>query len=295
MDDPLYIGIRFALYANLMLLFGLPLFALYTPGARDIFTLRRPFLVGLTLLALFLSASAIAAMTASMAGVAILDVDRASIWAMVSETPMGKAWSVRMGALAVLAISLVRPRPPAVLASLSAVALGSLAWTGHGAAGEGSGGTIQLIGDLVHLLAAGAWLGALVGLGAMLWMGDDQAATHRALERFAPVGTVIVAAIVGSGLVNGLYLVGWSKLGRLQSTLYGQLLLLKLALFGVMLGLAAINRFRLTPALGNAQGQNTDSARRALSRSLMVETAAAMAILGLVAWLGTLEPTAMVR
>ena len=295
MDDPLYIGIRFALYADLMLLFGLPLFGLYTPGARDSFTLRRPVMVGFTLLGLVLSALALAAMTASMAGVAILDVDRASIWAMVSETPMGKAWSVRMGALALLAASLVGLRRPAVLASLGAVALGSLAWTGHGAAGEGSGGTVQLIGDLVHLLAAGAWLGALFGLGTMLWVGDDQAATHRALERFAPVGTVIVAAIVGSGLVNGLYLVGWSNLGRLPFTLYGQLLLLKLALFVAMLGLAAVNRFRLTPALRNAQGQAVGSARRALSRSLMVETAAAMAILGLVAWFGTLEPMALVR
>ncbi len=290
MSDPLYIGIRFALYANLMLLFGLPLFALYTPEERENLPNRHRVLGRLALLALVLSALSIAAMTASMAGVAILDVDRASIWAMVSETPMGKAWSVRMGALAMVAILLVRARKPAVPASLGAVALGTLAWTGHGAAGEGSAGTVQLAGDLVHLMAAGAWLGALVGLGTMLWAGDKAAATHRALERFAPVGTVIVAAVVGSGLVNGFYLFGWSNLGRLPFTLYGQLLLLKLALFGGMLVLAAINRFRLTPALGDAHNQDVDSARRALSRSLMVETAAALAILGLVAWLGTLAP-----
>lgn len=290
MGDPLYIGIRFALYANLMLLFGLPLLAIYTPEERENFPNRHRVLGRLALLALVLSALSIAAMTASMAGVAILDVDRASIWAMVSETPMGKAWSVRMGALAMVAILLVRARKPAVPASLGAVALGSLAWTGHGAAGEGSAGTVQLAGDLVHLMAAGAWLGALVGLGTMLWTGGKAAATHRALERFAPVGTVIVAAVVGSGLVNGFYLFGWSNLGRLPFTLYGQLLLLKLALFGGMLVLAAINRFRLTPALRDAPSQDVESPRRALSRSLMVETAAALAILGLVAWLGTLAP-----
>lgn len=290
MSDPLYIGIRFALYANLMLLFGLPLFAMYTREERESFPNRHLVLGCLALLAFVLSALSIAAMTASMAGVAILDVDRASIWAMVSETPMGKAWSVRMGALAMVAILLVRARKPAVPASLGAVALGSLAWTGHGAAGEGSAGTVQLAGDLVHLMAAGAWLGALVGLGTMLWAGDKAGVTHSALERFAPVGTVIVAAVVGSGLVNGFYLFGWSNLGRLPFTLYGQLLLLKLALFGGMLVLAAINRFRLTPALGNAQSQDVDFARRALSRSVMVETAAALAILGLVAWLGTLAP-----
>ena len=290
MSDPLYIGIRFALYANLMLLFGLPLFAIYTPEERKNFANRRWVLGCLAVLGLALSALSIAAMTASMAGVAILDVDRAAIWAMVSETPMGKAWIVRMGALAIVAIILVLLRAPAVPASLGAVALGSLAWTGHGAAGEGSAGAVQLAGDLVHLMAAGAWLGALVGLGTMLRAGDNPTAAHRALESFAPAGTVIVAAIVGSGLVNGFYLVGWSNLGGLPLTLYGQMLLLKLVLFGGMLGLAAINRFRLTPALGNARSQDVNSARRALSRSLMVETAAALAILGLVAWLGTLPP-----
>lgn len=290
MGDPLYIGIRFALYADLMLLFGLPLFAIYTPDERKNGPDHRGVLGSLAVVGLTLSALSIVAMTASMAGVAILDVDRASIWAMVSETPMGKAWVVRMGALALVAIMLLRPSAPAAPASLGAIALGSLAWTGHGAAGEGGAGTVQLAGDLVHLVAAGAWLGALVGLAAMLWAGNNAAATHRAVERFAPVGTVIVAAIVGSGLVNGLYLVGWPNLGRLTSTLYGQLLLLKLALFGGMLGLAAINRFRLSPTFGNAQSQDVKSARRALWRSLMVETAAALAILGLVAWLGTLAP-----
>lgn len=290
MNDPLYIGIRFALYADLMLLFGLPLFAIYTREERETFLDRRRVLVWLAVFGVALSTLSIVVMTAAMAGVVILDVDHASIWAMIFETPMGKAWSVRMGALVMVAIIVVRSRTPAVPTALGAVALGSLAWTGHGAAGEGSAGTVRLVGDLVHLLAAGAWLGALVGLGAMLWAGDTAAATHRALERFAAVGTVIVAAVVGSGLINGLYLVGWSNLGRLPFTLYGQLLLLKLALFGGMLGLAAINRFRLTPALGYAPRQDVDNARRALSRSLMVETVAALAILGLVAWLGTLAP-----
>lgn len=290
MDDRLYIGIRFALYADLMLLFGLPLFALYTLEGRDGVAVWRPILIGLAILGLALSAAAIAAMTASMAGVPIIDVDRASIWAMISETPMGMAWAVRMGALVLLTVSLVTLRRPAVIASLGAITLGSLAWTGHGAAGEGNAGTVQLVGDLVHLLAAGAWLGALVGLSAMLWAKSGQLETHRALDRFAIAGTVIVAAVVGSGLVNGLYVVGWSKLGTLPFTLYGQLLLLKLALFGAMLGLAAINRFRLTPALAVTDPDDADGSRRAMRKSLMLETGAAIAILALVAWLGTLAP-----
>ena len=290
MDDPLYIGIRFALYVDLMLLFGLPLFVLYTPIGRESVMLRRPIFIGLAVLGLALSSLAIAAMTSSMAGVSILDVDRGSIATMISDTPMGAAWSVRMATLALIAISLVVTGHPVVPTLLGAIALGSLAWTGHGAAGEGDSGTIRLLGDLVHLLAAAAWLGALVGLGMMALVNRDRLATHQALDRFALTGTVIVAAVVGSGLVNGFYLIGWTNLGNLPATLYGRLFLGKLALFGAMLVIAAINRFWLTPDFGRATIDEPDMPLQRLRLSLVVECSAAIAILGLIAWLGTLEP-----
>jgi len=115
--------------------------------------------------------------------------------------------------------------------------------------------------------------------------------THRALEGFSLVGTVIVALIVASGLVNSYMLVGPAHVLSLPSTLYGQLLIAKLVLFGVMLALAAANRFRLTPALDQAIKENgTMTAITLLRRSLIFEASAALLILGLVAWLGTLEP-----
>ncbi|OYY77067.1 MAG: hypothetical protein B7Y43_12565 [Sphingomonas sp. 28-62-20] len=291
MSDPLYIGIRFALYADLMLLFGLPFFAIYTPGERGNFPHRRRVLGFLAVLGIALSALSIAAMTASMAGVSLLQVDRASIVMMVSDTPMGTAWAVRMAALTAVAISALIKAPPVPVAVLGAIALGTLAWTGHGSAGEGNAGIVQFLGDLAHLLAAGAWLGALVALSYMVWAARDAAATQHALARFASAGTLIVAAIIGSGLINGVYLVGWSNLGMLPRTSYGQLLILKIALFCGMLVLAALNRFRLTPALHAAiEPDGTVLAWRELRLSLILELSLAAAILGLVAWLGTLEP-----
>lgn len=284
-------GIRFAHYADLMLLFGLPLFTLFNPLGRNSLATNGRVLLFLILGGLALSTLSIVAMTASMAGVAILDVDCTSIWAMISQTPMGAAWSVRMCVLALLAISFVIMRRPTVLASLGAITLGSLAWTGHGAAGEGNAGIIQLIADVVHLLAAGAWLGAIVGLGSMIWASRNTAATFGALENFTSVGTIIVASVIGSGLVNAFYLVGWSNLATLPFTLYGQLLLVKIALVGAMLGVAALNRFKLTPALGaEIRNDRIYPARGGLRLSLILELSLAAAILGLVAWLGTLEP-----
>src|SRR3546814_15114753 len=55
-------------------------------------------------------------------------------------------------------------------------------------------------------------------------------------------------------------IVGAENLGRSLGSPYGQLLLAKLALFGLMLALAAANRWQLTPALAAAVPEtNTDN------------------------------------
>ena len=307
MVDTLTIGTRFALYVNLMLLFGLPLFGLY--GLRGPERLQgsvlpfRLMTVWLSATAILLSVLSIFAMTASMAGVELLQVDRASVDMMIYETPMGNAWAARIAALVVtltVAIAIGGRKTTLWLALVSvgsAGALASLAWTGHGAASDGIAGTRHLIADIVHLLAAGAWFGALVALGGLLFrpagtMPDEHLQlTHRALEGFSVIGTVIVALILVSGLVNSWVLVGPSHLLSMATSLYGQLLIAKLALFGLMLALAAANRFRLTPAFHQAiaRGGPVPAINR-LRLSVVYETTAALAILALVAWLGTLEP-----
>jgi putative copper resistance protein D len=61
-----------------------------------------------------------------------------------------------------------------------------------------------------------------------------------------------------------------------------------------MLMLAAANRWRHTPSFGGALATDGEAlALRKLRISLVAEGAAALAILALVAWFGTLEPTGM--
>ncbi|MEO8626769.1 MAG: copper homeostasis membrane protein CopD [Betaproteobacteria bacterium] len=287
MTDWATIGVRFALYADVMLLFGVPLFWLYAPDGRDSIGARRGLLSALALTGIGLSLLSIAIMTAAMAGVALAEVDPDAIRMMVTDTPMGHAWVVRLAALAAfLGLILLRPRAIVGIAVLGGIALASLAWTGHGAAGEGSAGTIQLVADVAHLLAAAAWIGALIGLGAMVFAGDDPQKAHRALDSFSRAGSLIVGLVIASGLVNSLYLVGVQHLVDLPATPYGRLLIVKLLLFAGMLGLAALNRFRLTPALAADEPPSFG----VLRLSLTLEAGAATAILALVAWLGTLEP-----
>src|SRR3546814_2695692 len=79
---------------------------------------------------------------------------------VISGTSIGTIWQVRVAALLlVLYFSIVGWRRPAfALGSLSvtaAIALATLAWTGHGAADEGLLGWVHLGADITHLLAAG--------------------------------------------------------------------------------------------------------------------------------------------
>lgn len=306
MADTVVIVTRFALYLDLMLLFGLPLFALYglrgvEESAEAALTLRR-LVGGIALIGLLSSGLAIVSLAASMSGVAPTDVDISALRLVIGGTSVGTAWVVRICALLlVLAVALSRHGSHMgwmwLLSLLGAVALSSLVWAGHGAMDEGSAGLIHLGADIVHLLAAGVWVAALLVLTTLLFRPHRRMTqahvefSHRALASFAVVGTVVVALLVLTGLVNSWLLVGPDRFGSLLGSSYGQLLLVKLLLFTAMLGLAAANRFYMTPALERAIASGYHvGAVNGLRKSLLTETACVIAILGLVAWLGTLEP-----
>lgn len=303
-DWPL-IAVRFALYMTLSGLFGLSAFSLYglKAGERTGAIALRPWLVGSGLLGVLLSAIALALLAAAMAGAPAWPIDREAIGMLLSGSATGAAWEARMVALMVASIIALiaagRAAPLGMVALAAGTALATLAWTGHGAMDEGATGWVHLVADILHLLAAGAWIGALLGLTLLVTRAPSQVdathlrLTHRALHGFGLVGTIVVGTIIVTGLVNGWLLVGAGNLLNLPSSRYGQLLLAKVALFGAMLGLASLNRFHLTPAFERSiAAADHRGALGTLRRSLAVEAACAVTILALVAWLGTLEPPA---
>ena len=305
MDNLPVIVIRFALYADLMVLAGMVAFSLYALSAGErvsgFLPLKRLAVV-LSLVGLILSALGMLALAASMTGSSLVALDGEVLREIIGETAIGTAWIVRMAAMgiAVLSACALDRRPSAArlaLLAATALAIATLVWTGHAGATEGWSGTAHRLSDIVHMLAAAVWLG---GIAAFTWMmflpfgrqtSEQLSVAHRALEQFSQVGTLAVGLIVATGFINSLILLGLPSPSRLLASLYGQLLLAKLGLFGVMLALAGANRWRLTPALGSAiDGADASPAIRDLRRSLLLECAAALAILALVAWLGTLEP-----
>ena len=87
-------------------------------------------------------------------------------------------------------------------------------------------------------------------------------------------------------MINAWFLVG--SIRALVGTGYGRLLLAKLALFAVMVSLAAVNRWGLTPRLARHDG----GAMRRIRRNAMAETAVGLAVVSIVAVLGVTIPAA---
>ncbi|WP_339451011.1 copper homeostasis membrane protein CopD [Pseudomonas sp. EA_5y_Pfl2_R50] len=288
MVELINIILRFALYVDLLLLFGLALFVLYSAETLLRF---RPMLRGMALIGALLSVAGLVLMTRSMSGETALAALWPHVQMMVLETDVGLAWAVRMTALIIVVILPVLP----LTAIAGAIALASLAWSGHGAMDEGALRFWHFLSDILHLLAAGAWLGAMLALMLMARGARDETRIGLlaiSVKRFEWVGAVIVLTLSITGVVNYLLIVG-PRLDDVLLGTYGMLLAIKVLLFAGMLVLAALNRFHLGPALAQAlcDGQHVVAAQ-ALRRSVAVELGIALLIVALVAWLGMLSPDA---
>ncbi|MCE0461927.1 copper homeostasis membrane protein CopD [Pseudomonas uvaldensis] len=301
MNESINVALRLALYLDLMLLFGIAAFGLYSLRGQERISgavLDFKSLLTITaLLGLALSVASMVCMAWAMSGAADWEELWPHIEIMVSGTDVGWSWSLRIATLAVAAIAVtLNHRWPGVslwLVALSGLAaLATLAWTGHGAMDEGERRTWHFTTDFLHLWAAGAWVGALAAFALLLHQTTPPLSLmSRALTGFETIGAVIVVLISVTGVANYLFIVGPNVDGLLDST-YGQLLVLKLALFAAMLVFAALNRFHLSPLLEQARQTGEQSiAIKALRRSMVLELSVAVTILALVAWLGTLSPT----
>jgi copper resistance protein D len=224
------------------------------------------------------------------------------LWTVLSQTTFGRDWLIRFVLACALAATLPAllsprdrktPRIEAAAAILAATFAGALAWSGHAAGGLGSETVIHPAADGLHLIAAAAWLGALLPLIALFAAaGADDASlaiARTATARFSILGVASVGTLLATGIVNTFYLAGSAP--ALLHTDYGRLLLIKIALFLLMVAIAAVNRFRLTPQLlQHARIAASRDALRQLHRNAAIETLAGAAVIAIVAALGTMPP-----
>jgi putative copper resistance protein D len=217
---------------------------------------------------------------------------------VLNETQFGLVSEVRSVLAVILAACLAYNR----FASARWLALGSaigfiavIAWAGHAGSTLGAMGNLHLTADALHLIAAASWIGGLVPLALLLAAARRKPAfawtslARDAAQRFSTLGIISVGTLLVTGIVNAWILVG--SIHALMVTGYGQLLLLKLVVFAVMLTFAAVNRLWLTPQLALSPANELQlEALRQLTRNSVIEIALGLTIFAIVGVLGTLHP-----
>jgi copper resistance protein D len=239
----------------------------------------------------------------SMSGEAVPDVlSQGVLRTVLLQTDFGNDWLVRFGIACVLArllvsiLSVKDATSPLIKTAAIIVAasfVGSLAFSGHAIGGQGMEGIIHPTADILHLIAVAAWVGTLLPLALLLAMTGRDAATlavaRNATLRFSTLGLASVATILVTGMINSWYLVG--GIVALTRTAYGQLLMIKIALFAIMVAIASTNRSWLTPRLVTDPSLSiAQKARRALCGNALIEAAIGAFVVAIVAVLGTLAP-----
>ena len=215
---------------------------------------------------------------------------------VLTKTAFGTVWTLRFSLAMIVAACLpIGSRPLAgfrmpLAVGAGALLAGGLAFAGHAAAGDDDG-IVHLGSDIAHLVAAAAWVGALVPLAILLGAvgrrpeKSAMTAARTAVQRFSTLGIVSVGVLAATGIANTWYLAG--SVAALTGTDYGRLLLVKVALFAVMVAIAAFNRRVLTPRLS----ANSDAASlRRLRNNSLIEAAIGVVIILIVGALGTLPP-----
>jgi copper transport protein len=159
--------------------------------------------------------------------------------------------------------------PLALTGALGLVA--SPALTGHAASSNWFIVSVTL--DMLHVLAAGVWIGGLLivllaGIPAMRRVvdGNPDAAVSALVNSFHPIALFCAPIVVAAGVGTSMLRLG--GLAPLTTTRYGVTLLVKIALFAMIAGIALYNSLRARRRLGTPEA--TSHLRRTAALELLL-------------------------
>ena len=216
------------------------------------------------------------------------------------QTNFGNIWLIRMAITIILLgiwfgldrkkILTKKNQIPMLIAMLALIATSSL--IGHGAA---SGETPALILDYIHNLVAAVWIGGIFYFVFTLLPTLSQLKEiNREKMSLALIPRFSIAFVISIGIViiTGPLLMWFleSDVGLITDSVYGQLIMVKIAIAAIMISLGGFFQFRIQKnAEKNIQTQKI-SVHRKLKRSLKLDAALGVILLGVVALLtnGTL-------
>jgi putative copper resistance protein D len=255
-------------YAAALLAMGGPLFLATFRGAPEaVLRLTRTLAAVAAVVGLSVLVVQFGIRSARISGLGLRGATDAVMLGLVWDSPLGTAALWRgAGQLLVLAV-LSKGRGGLAAGLVGAVLIAvSYAFVGHSL-----GDPRWLLGGLliVHLLATAFWVGAL----APLHRATRHAGCARMLQRFGAIAMGTVAVLVAAGLVFALNMTG--SAAALVGTAYGLTLMAKLCVVSLLLGLGALNKWRLVPAVVAGR----PFADRALRRSIAAEALAIAIIL----------------
>ncbi|MDR3440481.1 copper homeostasis membrane protein CopD [Telmatospirillum sp.] len=288
MDDALVLC-RLFHYGAAIFLFGASIFQWWLAPTAVARALDQPLRwgAGLAIPVVFGTALAWLALMAGGMGAGWRDTwDGDTIVAVLFDTEFGRVWQWRL-ICTVFFLGLLatgrHDRWP-LTAVLSALLLGSLGFVGHAVMQEGGLGWVSRGSHLLHLWAAGFWLGSLVPLLILLPKLSDPALRSAAvitLRRFSRLGHFAVAIIILTGIVNTYLVLDRTSLSRP----YLVILIVKICCVAAMIGLAIVNRYILVPRLGGRS-----NAFRLLRTATLLEVVLGIGVIGLVSALGIMAP-----
>lgn len=221
-------------------------------------------------------------------GLAPADILASPPWQAAGSTSLATSLLIAIVAMALAMTSLlnVSDRTRGALSAVAMLGAGTaLAASGHASTAQPQWLTRPMV--FLHGIGVAFWIGALVPLAAMA--KRKAASLLVILNRFSRLAMPVVATIALTGLA--LAVVQLENVRALIETSYGTILSIKLVLVASLLGLAALNRFRLTPQL-----VLNPLDTRTLARSIVLECVVSAGILAVVAgWRLTPPPRALVK
>lgn len=308
----LFAAVRWAIFAALVLLVGAAAFCLLAwPEGLGLARVRS-LLWWAWAVALGATVVAVGAQGAYTGALGLSRVVDPDVVRSVLDTRYGRVALLRVALLAVVGVALVltagrdgaeaEDRSDAGRSAAARVALGglggallvTLGLSGHAASGRLI--PFALATDVVHLGAAALWLGGLVVVLAVALPRRDPDELARVVPRFSSIAFAAVALLVLTGVFQS-----WRQVGSVDAllhTTYGHLLIVKLALFVVMVGFGYLGRrwvqrgYGAGAAAAREAGEPVDPELVAAGyrRSIRVETGVGLAVLAVTALLVNAQP-----
>lgn len=281
-------------YAALLLLVGAVVFRLLVWPAGAAARWPNRLLVGVAVLGVLASLAGIALQGALGAGVPLGRALDSEVVKGSLDTRTGHAWLLRSLAWAFVLLVTVLYRSFASRAEVLWLAapaiglIGTLPYAGH--AGTQSPGAVLIPADVLHVVAAGAWLGGLVLMLVCFWPRGDGPPVAEAAEataRFSRTALPAIVVLVLAGTAQAWFYLG--SVGAFFTSTYGWALVAKVALLGLVVALAAANR-RRTGRLASEPAAPAD----ALRRSMRAEVALGALVLAATATLVRAAPPATI-